>query len=111
MQAPTALYPTEMGGLIDALATYNNDPTVPGYSVYYYAQNMYQQPGLRFMAVDGVLPSNDAIADGTYPFVNDFYAVLRADSAQNSREHQLLTWLLSDDGCQVVTDAGYVGIG
>lgn len=48
-----------------------------GYSVYYYAKNMYSVPGLRLMAVDGVVPSEETIANGSYPFLNEFYAVIR----------------------------------
>jgi len=108
MDAPQDLYPAEMGGLIDALGSYNNAGNALGYSVYYYAKNMYNQPGLGFLSVDGVAPSNDTIRDGSYPFVNEFYAVVRKDCDSNTRK--LLDWILSDAGKQCVTDAGYVGI-
>lgn len=77
MEAPSERYPGEMGGLIDALASYNNEKNALGYSVYYYAKNMYSVPGLRLMAVDGVVPSEETIANGSYPFLNEFYAVIR----------------------------------
>ena len=110
MKAPTELYPLEMGGLIDAMASYNNSKNAIGYSVYYYARNMYTQPGLRFMAVDGVEPSNKTIADGSYPFVNEFYAVIRKNEPENSSARQLLDWMVSEQGTKAVADAGYVGL-
>lgn len=110
MKTPTELYPQEMGGLIDALASYNNDKNAIGYSVYYYAKNMYSQPGLKFLAVDGVMPSNDTIANGEYPFVNDFYAVIRKDEPEDSPARKMLGWILSEEGHQAIQDAGYVAI-
>lgn len=62
----------EMGELLDMLASYNNVSNALGYSVYYYARNMYETPGLKFMAVDGVLPDSRSIRDGSYPYVNEF---------------------------------------
>ncbi|MDR1409437.1 MAG: substrate-binding domain-containing protein [Oscillospiraceae bacterium] len=79
MEAPSQLVPSAKGGLIDGLASYNNSADVLGYSVYYYAKNMYTQPDLKFLSVDGVAPSNETIADGKYALTNDFYAVIRKD--------------------------------
>jgi len=110
MEAPTELAPGEMSGLVDAIASYQNTQNALGYSVYYYARNMYQQPGLAFLSVDGKAPSNDSIRDGSYPFTNDFYAVIRKSESENSPARQLLQWILSADGKRCVTDSGYVGV-
>jgi len=55
-----------------------------------------------------VMPSNATIADGSYPYGNDFYVVVRADAAADSPARKVMEWLLSADGTQVVKDAGYV---
>ena len=110
MDAPTELYPAEMGGLIDAIAGYNNTKNALGYSVYYYVSNMYMKPGLRLMAVGGVTPSNETIADGSYPFTNEFFAVMRKDEPEGGNVRRLLAWILSEDGKQAITDSGYVGM-
>lgn len=110
MEAPTERYPHEMSGLINLLANYNNEKNALGYSVYYYVQNMYNLPGLRLMAVDGVAPSEQTIADGSYPFINEFYAVIRKNEPKDSKTRQLLNWILSDEGKQAIRDAGYVGL-
>ena len=67
MDPPTELAPTAMGELVDSLAAYNNSANAIGFSVYYYIDQMYSQPGLRLLSVDGVMPSNDTLADGSYP--------------------------------------------
>ena len=63
MDAPTELAPALMGELVDDIAEYNNAANAIGFSVYYYISEMYSKPGLRLLAVDGVTPSADTIAD------------------------------------------------
>ena len=79
VDAPRAYRPSEMRELIDELASYNNEGSALGYSVFYYASYMYQQPGLKMIAVDGVEPSDETIADGSYPLLNEFYVAIRAE--------------------------------
>ena len=110
MDAPTELAPTEMGGLVDSIASYNNSANAIGFSVYYYIDQMYTQPGLRLLAVDGVAPSNDTIADQSYPLCNDFYAAIRQDSAADSPERKVYDWLSTDAGYQCIEKAGYVAV-
>jgi len=110
MDAPLEKKPAEMGGLVDALAEYNNNGNALGYSVYYYAENMYRQPGLKFISVDGVAPANETIASDEYPHTNEFYAVIRKNEPQGGSVRKMLQWILSDEGKQAVKDAGYVGV-
>lgn len=106
--APTELVAGEMGELVDGVAAYDNTGTALGYSVYYYVTNQYAASGVRLVTVDGVAPTKETIADGSYPWVNDFYAVVRADEPAGSPARQVLAWLLTDAGRQTVADAGYV---
>ncbi len=108
--APSDRIQTEMGELIDAVASYSNEKNALGYSVYFYARNMYAQPELKFMAVDGVLPDNETIRSGQYPFVNDFYAVIRKEEPENSRARELFEWLTADGGQSFIESLGYVSV-
>ena len=108
MDAPMELRPAEMGMLIDELARYNNEGNALGYSVFYYASYMYQQPGLRMIAVDGVQPSDETIADGSYPLLNEYYVVIRADEPEDSPARLLRDWILSDEGSAAIVKAGYI---
>ena len=108
MEAPTELAPTAMGELVDSIAEYNNSANAIGFSVYYYIDQMYSKPGLRLLAVDGVTPSNDTLADGSYPLCNDFYAVIHPDAAADSPERRLYDWLDTADGIACIQKAGYV---
>lgn len=108
MDAPMELRPAEMGMLIDELARYNNEGNALGYSVFYYASYMYQQPGLKMIAVDGVQPSDETIADGSYPLLNEYYLVIRADEPEDSPARQLRNWILTDEGRTAIIEAGYI---
>lgn len=106
--APTELAPTEMGALVDRIAEYSNSANAIGFSVYYYIDQMYRQPGVRLVAVDGVEPSAETIGSQTYPLCNEFYAVIRASAEADSPERQLYDWLSTDAGKVCVKKAGYV---
>lgn len=110
MTAPTELQPGDMGMLIDELASYNNDANAIGYSVFYYASYMYTQPGLKFISVNGVMPSDESIADASYPFINEYFVVIRTDEPEESPARQLRDWIVSDAGIQAMLTAGYIPI-
>ena len=108
MDAPTELRPTEMGELVDEIAAYRNTANSIGYSVYYYIDNMYMRQGIKLLAIDGVAPTNASIADGSYPYRQPFYAVIRADAPADSPARLLYDWLATAEGRRLVEDAGYV---
>jgi ABC-type phosphate transport system substrate-binding protein len=109
-KAPSERISGEMGEIIDAVAGYANSGNAMGYSVYYYLTTMYSAENIRMLAAAGVAPSSQTIADGSYPYTNDFFAVVRADSPAGSPARRVLEWLLSDEGRQAVSDAGYVAV-
>ena len=111
MTPPSELAPAAMGELVDSIADYNNSANALGFSVYYYIDQMYSKPGLRLLAVDGVTPSNDTLADGSYPLCNDFYAVIHPDAAADSPERILYDWLDTDAGQDCIKKSGYVAVG
>lgn len=110
MEAPSMLKPGEMGELIDDLASYDNTSNALGYSVYYYVRNMYQVPGIKMLAVGGVDPCPETITSGQYPYINPFYAVIRADEPADSPARRLFDWLTGGEGARAVGDSGYVPV-
>lgn len=108
MDAPSTLQPAEMGELVDSIASYDNTSNALGYSVYYYVRNMYEVPGIKLLSINGIAPGADTIASGEYPYVNPFYAVIRADEPADSPAHKLFDWLTGGEGKKAVEDAGYV---
>ena len=107
-KAPSELVTADMGEIVSGVSSYANSGNALGYSVYYYLANMYAVDGIKMLGVSGVQPSRETIADGSYPYTNDFYAVLRADEPAGSPARRVMEWLLSADGQKAVVDAGYV---
>jgi len=97
----------EMGGLVDAVAAFDNAESAIGYNVYYFVSKMEMNENVRMLAVDGVEPSTESISDGSYPFVSDFYAVIRKDAPEDSPERILYNWIQSEDGQNLVRHEGY----
>lgn len=110
MNGPMVVRPVEMEGLIDTLASYNNDSNALGYSVYFYANYMYTKPGLKFMEIDGVLPTNETIQRGEYPYVNDFYVVIRKDEPMDSTARILYNYMTTKEAQTILSKAGYVPV-
>ncbi len=107
-KAPADRISGEMGSIIEGVASYDNSGNALGYSVYYYLANMYAVDGITMLGVSGVHPSSKTIADGSYPYTNDFYVVVRADEPAGSPARRVMEWLLTAEGQQAVADAGYV---
>jgi len=108
MIAPTSFYYADMGGIIDAVAEFNNGESSIGYSVFYYAYAMYGNDNVRFLEVDGVLPTEESIIAGTYPLISYYYAVIRKDTPLNHPVRELINWILSGDGQTLMRKTGYV---
>lgn len=108
MDAPVERRPSEMGELVDEIASYRNTADAIGYSVYYYAVNMYMQSGVKLLSVNDVAPTNETIASSAYPFTQQFYAVIRADEPADSPARLLYNWLTTDEGRDLIAGAGYV---
>ncbi len=99
-----------MSDILEGMLSYNNEDNTLGYSVFYYANNMYFEKDLKLMGVDGVLPSTQTIYDGSYKLTNSFYAVVRPDEPADSNARKLFDWLTGEAGQQLVLDLGYVPV-
>ncbi len=82
-----------------------------GYSIYYYFNNMdlfyNTKTELKLLAIDGVYPTDQTIADGTYPLSSNSYIVLRKDTPQNSPARKMAEFMLTKSGQDCVELAGF----
>ena len=108
MDAPVEYRPSEMGALVDEVASYRNSADAIGYSVYYYVTEMYLREGVKLLAIDGVAPSNETIASGEYPYTQYSYAVIRKDEREDSPARQLFDFLTTPEGKALMAAQGYV---
>ena len=107
MDSPKSII-TSMSGLIDAIAAYDNSEKALGYSVYYYAKQMYNKDTIKLIEVDGVIPNNKNISSGKYPFTTGYYAVLKKTTSADANSRKLLKWILGKDGQNLAEKSGYV---
>ncbi len=96
-----------MMGPINALS---DDPLGIGYSVYFYAAFIFPLERVKMIAIDGVHPTFENIADRSYPLTTEVYAVIRGDAPQESAARLLLDWLQTAEGQAAVAESGYVAI-
>ncbi|GIP37016.1 hypothetical protein J31TS4_02960 [Paenibacillus sp. J31TS4] len=107
-EPPTIRRITGMGGLIESVADYRNAKTSIGYSFLFYAKEMNRHEDVKFLAIDGVPPSQEAIRQGTYPFTAQLYAVSRAGEPEDGPVGRILAWLQSPAGRKAVERGGFV---
>ncbi len=98
-----------MGGLMDAIATYDNSEGAIGYSVYSYAAQMYANANqVKFIAVDGVEPTKATMADESYSLSSCTY-IIYPDTA-DEKTMEFVIWAVSDEGQNAVLESGYLPV-
>ncbi len=110
MDAPKSQLVGSMIGLLEAVADYDNSEAALGYTVYYYLTNMESDKlsTSKILAVDGVQPTNESIASGEYPLVNDFYVVIPKDLPEDAPARILYNWIISEQGKELARNENYV---
>ncbi len=99
--------------LTDVMAAKTDDPVGYGlgYSIYYYYHNMNMfydvHDNLKLLAIDGVHPNDETIANGTYPLSNNTYIVIRKDTPKDSPARKMAEFMLTEAGQQCVAQAGF----
>ena len=110
MTAPKMKIEAEMGGLIDAIAEYDNAKNAIGYSYFYYVNTMYKKDTVKMLAINGVKPTIETIKNGTYPIYTNGFIVYRADEQEDSNVLKWVDAVLSERGTKIIEDNGYVAV-
>lgn len=98
-----------MGMLVDAVAEYENETASLGYTYRYYIDTLYKNDNIKTIAVNGISPTDDNIRSGAYPFTTNYYGVIR-EGDEEEIGGQFLNWMLSDEGQQCISQAGYISM-
>ncbi|MBC8596627.1 substrate-binding domain-containing protein [Qingrenia yutianensis] len=99
--------------LTDVQGAITTDPAgyALGYSIYYYFNNMDMfydtSKTLKLLAIDGVYPTDETIADGTYPLSNNTYIAYIKGSKGEERAKKMADFMLTDAGQMCVKYAGF----
>lgn len=105
MKPPQEDVVSGMGGIIAKTSDYRNYQNAIGYSFLYFATEMVRNGDIRLLAIDGVTPDSSTIANKTYPFAAEFYAVTAG--SKNPHVAPLIEWILSPQGQELVEKTGY----
>lgn len=109
-----------MEGMLEQVAFYHNGglngkPTnsyALGYTLYTYLKSMGEITGidekLKMLAFEGVVPSEESIADGSYYLADGYYAVVLSDLPKEHSARSIINWLKSDDGKVIINGLGLI---
>ncbi len=80
-----------------------------GFSFRFYVEGMVANSGIKLLSVDGIAPTEENIANGSYPIIYNFYAVYRKDN-KNENIEKLVDFILSPVGQKIIDENGYTPI-
>ncbi len=95
-----------MGGIIKDTANYRNYNEAIGYSFRYFATEMIQNDKIKLLSIDGIAPTRENIANGTYPFIAEGYMITTKPHSENLQK--FIEFILSPQGREIVEKTGYV---
>ena len=84
-----------------------NYPDASGKREKYYNEIQNVLNPIKLLAVNGIAPNEDNIRNGTYHFTVNIYTVTAGTS--NPHVQELISWLLSPQGQELIEKTGYVG--
>lgn len=104
--------PTESDGFsmddIVNVVEYRNTPDALGYSFRFYLTTMMDSD-VNLLSLNGIAPTEENIANGSYPIIAQIYAVSRKDET-NPNVQAILDWLRSEQGKELIRRSGYVPV-
>lgn len=115
-----AIHRNEGSGSQTALENIMGDmPIVPDYTVLmgspigfsfrYYVTGMLAEGGVKILKINGIEPTSETIADGSYPVSSGIYAVYRKGET-NENVYKAVDFMLSPEGQKIVEDSGYIPV-
>jgi phosphate transport system substrate-binding protein len=110
MTPPSTWIFAGMGDLVEAVANYDNAKDAIGYSYYYFVTDMWGNDQVKLLKVNGIYPDKTTISNGTYPIQTAYYAIFNKNEPADSDVRKIVSWILSDDGQQLMEDSGYVKV-
>jgi phosphate transport system substrate-binding protein len=111
-----------MEGMLELTAFYHNggmngkptDSYALGYTLYTYLKQESEITGidkrLKILAFEGVAPSEETIADGTYPLTDGYYAVVRSDLPKGHSARNIIGWLQKDEGKAAIRKLRFIPV-
>ena len=70
---------------------------------------MLGEGGVKILTINGIAPTAETIADGTYPVAGNIYAIYRKGET-NENVYKAVDFMLSPEGQKIVEESGYIPI-
>lgn len=108
VKAPTEDVVSGMGGIIEEVAQYRNYKNAIGYTFRFYSNEMVKNDQIKLLNINGIAPTKENIRNNQYPIASEFYIV--TTNTDNPHVDELIEWILSSQGQELVEKTGYVPI-
>jgi phosphate transport system substrate-binding protein len=99
-----------MSHMIKAVAIYRNFNNAIGYSFLYFTTEMVKDNQIKLLKINGIYPTKETSRNGTYPFLNNFYAIYIDNDNINENIKPFIEWILSEQGQELVEKTGYIPV-
>lgn len=80
-----------------------------GFSFRYYVTGMLGEGGVKILKINGIEPTAETIADGSYPVAGGVYAIYRKGE-KNQNVYKTIDFMLSPEGQKIVEKSGYIPV-
>lgn len=80
-----------------------------GFSFRFYVEDLVGNSKVKTIALNGIEPTKENIANNTYPIAVNFYAIYRKDN-NNPNIQKVIDFILSEEGQYIIDETGYVKI-
>ena len=95
----------ENGAFVRFNAYYRNRIDALGYDFYWNAMQRFPAGEIRVLAVDGIMPTQENISNGSYPF--SLPLVMLSSGSLSPEAKALHDWLISPEGQALIAKTGY----
>lgn len=111
-----------MEGMLEQVAFYHqgglsgkpSNSYALGYTLFTYLKNIGDITGidtrLKILSFNGVEPTQQNIADGTYPLADYYYAVVRKDLPPGHSARKIISWLQSSEGQEIIRNLNLIPV-
>ena len=106
-----------MGDIINNVSSYRNYKNAIGFSFLFFATEMARDNKIKLLELNGIAPTRENVANGSYPYSSEFYAVTAATAVtagtaetagtENPNADAFIKWILSEQGQYLVEKTGY----
>ena len=100
----------DMGGIIDAVAYYDNAKGALGYSYLYFVTNQHFDEDIKLLKINGFAPDKANIQSGDYPMVTQYCCVINKDEPEGSTVRKIIDWCTGEQGQQLAEELYYVPV-